>query len=77
MATAPVSSAMVKVHCAASRDTRSVVATLVISGAPRLPTTATTSAISSSVLVRARALTFLGGNRVPHDRHPRILLLTN
>ena len=38
MATAPVSSVMVSVHCALASDTWNVVATLVISGAPRLPT---------------------------------------
>ena len=45
MATAPDSSVMVSVHWALASDTWNVVATLVISGAPRLPTTATTSAM--------------------------------
>jgi len=64
-ATAPVSSAIVRVHWAAARETPSVVATLVISGAPRLPTTATTSAISSSVLVSARAWRSSGAGSPP------------
>jgi hypothetical protein len=48
VATAPAKRVMVRVHWAASRDTPNVVATLVISGAPKLPTTATTSAMNSS-----------------------------
>lgn len=45
MATAPDSSVMVSVHWALASDTRNVVATLVIKGAPRLPMAATTSAM--------------------------------
>src|SRR5437899_2606707 len=45
---APVSRVMVRVHCALARDTSNVVATLVISGAPRLPTAATTRAMNTS-----------------------------
>ena len=40
---------MVSDHCALASETWNVVATLVISGAPRLPTTATTSAMTSTV----------------------------
>src|SRR5579859_4482666 len=39
---APLKRVMVCVHCALSSDTPNVVATLVMSGAPRLPTAATT-----------------------------------
>jgi hypothetical protein len=39
---------MVSVHCALSSDTWNVTATLVISGAPRLPTAATTRAMNIS-----------------------------
>lgn len=48
VATAPDSRGAVSVHCALARDTCIVVATLVISGAPRLPTAATTSATKTS-----------------------------
>ena len=49
MATAPVSRVIVSVHCAAASDTWWVLATLVISGAPRLPMAATTSATNTNV----------------------------
>ena len=47
--TAPLSSVTVSVHWAAAKDTCNCVATLVISGAPRLPTAAATSAMKISV----------------------------
>lgn len=46
VATAPLSSAMVSVHCALSSETWYVVATLVMSGVPRLATAATTRAMN-------------------------------
>ncbi|CAM5706376.1 hypothetical protein SALBM217S_02917 [Streptomyces griseoloalbus] len=62
VATAPLSSATVSVHCALPSETWNVVATLVMSGAPMLPTAATTRAMhisegtSSRASERSRAL---------------------
>jgi hypothetical protein len=46
--TAPLNRVTVKVHCAASRDTRIPVATGVMRGAPTLPTTAPANAVHTS-----------------------------
>ncbi len=48
MARAPLNKVMVSVHCALSSETWNVDATLVMSGAPRLPIAATTSAMNIS-----------------------------
>jgi hypothetical protein len=45
---APLRRVIVNVHCALASETWNVVATLVIRGAPRLPTAATTKAMNSS-----------------------------
>ncbi|MGW0916616.1 hypothetical protein ACWD1Z_33550 [Streptomyces sp. NPDC002784] len=55
MATAPLSSATVSVHCALPGETCNEVATLVMSGTPRLATAATTRAMNSSEGTSSRA----------------------
>ena len=54
VATAPARRVTVNVHCALASDTWKVVATLVMSGAPRLPTAATTRAMKSNDGARDR-----------------------
>ena len=58
---APLRRVMVSVHCAAASDTWNVVATLVIRGAPRLPTAATTKAMNSSEGTSSRGSDRIGG----------------
>ncbi|MCP9983167.1 hypothetical protein [Actinomadura madurae] len=52
---------MVSVHCALSRETWNVVATLVMSGVPRLATAATTSAMNIRAGTSRRASELLMG----------------
>ena len=54
-AIAPANSVTVRVHCAAASGTFNVVATEVISGAPRLLITATTSATATRALLSSAA----------------------
>lgn len=61
VATAPASRVMVRVHWALLRDTPKRVATLVISGAPRLPIAATTSAMNTSDGTSSRVLAGAAG----------------
>lgn len=60
VATAPLSRAMVSVHCALSRETWNVVATLVMSGVPRLATAATTRAMNIRAGTSRRASERIG-----------------
>ena len=58
---APLRRVIVSVHCALASDTPNVVATLVIRGAPRLPTAATTKAMNSSEEISPRCSDRIGG----------------
>jgi hypothetical protein len=60
VARAPLNKVMVSVHCALSSDTWNVVATLVMSGAPRLPIAATTRATNISEGTSSRGSAELG-----------------
>lgn len=65
---APLKRVIVNVHCALPSDTWNVVATLVISGAPRLPTAATTMAMNSSEGISRRGSEGLCGALIGWSR---------